>query len=273
MRTNILLFLLGVGWSPSLFSQASDGESAQLTKIHEIVSAREFRLNQPEKKSCADFIDDLRLQRGMAVIEPIARAKDYDDSALRPYRDRCSPHPINEIYACDARATAGVRWSRDWSRRRYQYKEYCEVYEGTRNFKVYEIDVNNNPQDGNELVVYFEGARGPVNRPAQRTIFTDGGYRAYDAKDCSLKANARTHDPYNHFLGRAQPNYYNALVSYNNKPHVLDLHVLGNSKVEPDRPTYWLQVSTLDDTRDTWCSYTSRGDRSSGKSNAPRKQP
>jgi hypothetical protein len=126
---------------------------------------------------------------------------------------------------------------------------------GTRNFKIFRIDANNDPKDGNEIVVYLEGARGPANRLAQRTVISDGGYYAYGAKDCAPGANALTHDPYNYFFQRPVENY-NGLISYHNKFYVFDLYALIGTGTFPADPPYWLQVFTLNEDRREWCSYS-----------------
>ena len=162
---------------------------------------------------------------------------------------------MNETFQCDGRATADIKWETNPEKRRQQYLDHCGAFYGTRNFKIFQFDANNDPKDGEEIVAYFEGARGPANRPGETTFTGNGGYRAYSAKSCARAAGVSTNDPYNYFFQRPVANY-NGVISYRNKFYVFDLYALIGSDAFPVDPHYELDVATLNSARSEWCSYS-----------------
>ena len=236
-------------------AQTKPNETVKVGPIMQILARKEFAPNQPEKPFCAQFLKDFKTLNGMRFIEPKVVAQNYDEPALASFKARCGKQPLNEIFACDGRATADVKWEANPAKRRQQNLEYCSVFYGTRNFKIFQLDANNDPKDGEEIVVYFERTRGPANRPAETTITGDGGYYAYSAKSCSPIAWVPTHDPYNYFFQRPVENH-NGVISYRSKFYVFDLYALIGSDAFPADPHYRLHVSTLNSARGEWCSYS-----------------
>ncbi len=264
-RTVCNIFLSGcvvnLLWCASSLGETKQDEAAKAEPIKRIMTSKQFEVRQPEKPFCVQFLQDFKTLNGMKFIEPIARADRYDDPAFASFKARCGELPLNERFLCDGRATAGVQWKRDRLLRRQQYLEYCEMFQGSRNFKVFQFDANNNPKDGEELVVYFESARGPLNHPALTTITTDGAYNAFSAKSCTPVGGASSHDPYSHDFRHPVENY-SGIVSYRGKYYAFDLYsLIGRgtpigSDGFPIDPHYRLSVSTFNDDRRDWCVYS-----------------
>ena len=260
-RTVCNIFLSGcvvnLLWCASSLGETKQDEAAKAEPIKRIMAKKQFEPNQPEKAFCVQFLRDFKTLNGMKFVEPVARADRYDDPVLAPFKKRCGELPLNESFLCDGRATAGFRWNRNPILRRQQYMEHCEYFQGNKNFKIFQFDANDNPKDGEELVVYFESARGPLNKPAATTVTTDGGYFAFSARSCAPIPGAPSHDPYSYVFQRPVENY-NGIVSYHNKHYVFDLYALmDNDNVAAD-PHYWLSVLTFNDDKREWCSYSTR---------------
>ncbi len=257
-RTVCNIFLSGcvvnLLWCASSLGETKQDEAAKAEPIKRIMASKQFEVRQPEKPFCVQFLQDFKTLNGMKFIEPIARADQYDDPALASFKERCAPLPLNEKFECEGRDIEGVKWSRDRLLHRQQALTYCKSFHGTRNFKIFQFDANNNPKDGEELVVYFEGARGPVSDPASART-GDGGYYAYSARTCTPIPGAPSHDPFDYFFQRPVENY-NGIVSYRGKYYSFDLYALiGNDSIPAD-PDYRLGVSTFNDDRREWCSYS-----------------
>src|SRR5712691_3053078 len=126
--------------------QAADEDTA--AAIKRIMARKTFFLKQPGNPFCGPFLRDFRTLKGMTLAEPVARAATYDDPVLAPYRARCGEQPLNEKFECDARTGLDTDWSEDWKEARQQSLDLCEVFYGTANFKVFELDIDNNPKNG-----------------------------------------------------------------------------------------------------------------------------
>lgn len=108
---------------------------------------------------CERFDADFRLQRGIEYVEPVAKAKRYDDPVFRPWQDRCP------LLALNARSISVVpnrgtwkprdRWVDALPTHLPDGSELQDLQFGTRDFKMYEGDYDNDPLDYNTLDAIF----------------------------------------------------------------------------------------------------------------------
>ncbi len=202
----VILVHLAGGWSaaadPGVVREADKADA-----VKRILARKKFYLGEPEKPFCGQFLKDFRILKDMSFVEPVARAENYDDPVLEPYKARCGDLPLNERFACDPRATQGMKWSKDPREKRQQLLEFCDLYTGTASFKVFELDIDKNPKNGKELIMHFERAHGGDN------VYWDGGYNVFNSRNCALIGGAPTHDPYSYFWRRTLENY-NGILFY-----------------------------------------------------------
>jgi hypothetical protein len=117
-------------------------------------------LGKPLPQWCQRFLDDLRTQRNVTHIEPMASAQRYGDPVLRPWQDRCPALAMNEIME-------GKIFTRD--RSDWGIKEVDPEAEklwwggvlpnyrfGVGAFKLFEVDIDNDPANGPETIFYSE---------------------------------------------------------------------------------------------------------------------
>src|SRR5712692_5271664 len=133
-------------------AQLSQPEATKAQTIKQILAKNKFQNKQSKNTFCTQILSDLKTMNGITFMEPIARADSYDDPALAPFKKRCGEQPLKESFHCGARATTGIKLDRNWKKRRQQLAEICEAWYGTKNFKVFQLDINNNPKDGEELI-------------------------------------------------------------------------------------------------------------------------
>ena len=247
----VLGHLVG-GWTFASDSGV-EREADKADAVKRIMAGRKFYMGEPEKPFCGQFLKDFRIPKDMSFVEPVARAEHYDDPTLESYKARCGERPLNEKYECDPRATQGVKWSKDPVKKRQQLLRFCHLYTGTANFKVFEIDIDNDPKNGKELIVYFERAIGRDFRGDN--IYGNGGYNVFDSRNCALIPVDSTHDPYSYFWKRPLENY-NGILFYRDRYYVFDLYELDGSDRDPENPIYRLHISTAGADRSHWCSYS-----------------
>ena len=142
---------------------AKDADHAK--QIMEIMKGREFKLWGPapyEKELislCRRLGEGLRTQTGITHIEPVARSKYYHDPVFRPFRDRCPGLELNGLLwpagrmdpvegpeATKITEEELEEFLRDWGLKLF----------GTRNFKMYRLDLDGDASNGEEHVFYAE---------------------------------------------------------------------------------------------------------------------
>jgi hypothetical protein len=223
-------------------AQAREADKAR--PIRQIFESRkfeiEFVLREQDRPFCRAFLDDFALQSGVEFVEPDLRSDSYDDPAWQPYRARCPNLGLFDSYACEPRIAQSIeRMPKE--QRDAEYKSACRHYRGTANFKHYLVDLDNNPADGKEHVVYYERAEGPLNRPETKPNFANGGYWVIDVDRCETKGGALTNDPYSYFYARELRNY-NGIIRYAGKHYIFDLYELATKDPDPKNTQYSLRL-------------------------------
>lgn len=139
-------------------SRESVGIAVQKTRIVEVMKELNFEI-PPYLKDvafCRQFLEDFKQQTHIEYLQPFLQTDDYDDPRLKVYRDKCPKLKLNKHIA--------------WSPRVYyeglenepenvQEAGACCISYGTRNFKLFRIDINNDPKDGEEYVFYDQASR------------------------------------------------------------------------------------------------------------------
>lgn len=204
---------------------------------------------------CEQFGADFREQRGIEHVEPVAQSQRYDDPVFRPWQDRCP------LLAFNAR---GASWllrqlppgSRgDWLRNLPPHmpdgSEIVDYQYGTRDFKLFEGDFDNDRYDhGAKEVIFFSDAYysywdliagderfalapPPLDRnwndvmpsgalPASQFIFISADYRFLDLDRCLSRKAAEVTSPYYTMLDKGA-RFYNGLIKYRGQYYFFEL--------------------------------------------------
>jgi hypothetical protein len=235
---------------------------------------------------CEQFDADFRLQRGIEFVEPVAKAERYDDPALQPWQRRCP------LLAMNARTEIGpftteIHDQRGlWISRLPQHmpdgSPMGDLQYGTRDFKVYEGDFDNDPGDyGSRETIFFADSyysywdllerddRFPLTYPPldrswndlmpphevpealERNAWAEYRYlsfRSYDSQllDCETRTLFTPASPY--FWGRENHEMWprhliNGLIRYRGQYYLFDLN--WGIIAYPESGDYTLELQAL----------------------------
>jgi hypothetical protein len=198
----VILFVIAVNLGmPVLADQPPVvREAEKAVRIQQILKKQEWNpqaeLSHPE--FCRPFFDALKIASPMIeYVEPTVRTEDVNHPALKPYH-RCQ----------------GATYPGGPPDNAFDDINYL----GHMRFKLYRIDLDNNPKNGIEDILYSEldWERRYTNQfPA---------YNIIDMNQCLFESAIPVGQDVQ--LSGAMLNNYSALVRYKSKYYVLDLHDL-----------------------------------------------
>jgi uncharacterized protein len=195
----------------------------------------------PEKSFCGDFLQDFQQMQGIEFVEPVAQSEKYDDPVWNTYKKSCPDLELFGGYHCEPRIADHIE-SLPKGEQKQMMNAACELYRGTEKLKLFKVDINDNPGDGIESVFYNEHEQGPLNKPSERQIDTNGGYWVVDLKRCQKNRGVLTNDPYSYNFQHPLENY-NGIISYKGKHYIFDLFELDVKARTPEKTTYDLTLS------------------------------
>jgi len=239
----VLLALPALGWAGQ--AQPPQREADKADGIKRIMAKRTFEVSpvarKQDKPFCQAFVQDFRRQQNIEFIEPVAKADSYEDPVWEPYRRRCPGVPVFDDYQCEPKIYDAIM-AQPGAERQREFEAACQHYRGTANFKLFLVDINNNPKDGKEHVFYYERAQGPLNQPDAKLNYANGGYSVIDLDRCGLKGGAEAHDPYSYFYQRPLENF-SGIIRYRDRHYIFDLFELEGADRDPNNPNYRLHLS------------------------------
>ena len=154
---------------------------------------------------CDPFFEAIKNARpAIEYVEPILRTNDPNHPGLKHYH-RCDDYrgPVSE----------------------YTYNTIDAI--GQKNFRLYRIDLDNNPKNGTEEVIYAEVKW--ANRYGMNQV---PGYKIIDLKQCEFRRDGAPVHQRTQWDGRVFDNY-NALIRYRQQYYVVDLHTVGGEPHDP----------------------------------------
>ena len=259
----VLIALLAFALASTGLAQTANKESDKASGVLRIMRSHTFHVLPKALPLCQTFLEDFAEQKGITYVEPILRADNYDDLKLDPYKSRCPDLEMNKLAACSPRTAFYIQGLPEDERER-EADKLCSVYYGTKNFKLYELDLRRHSKVAKDIVLYFERIFGPQESDAK--VYGDGGYVIFDSKNCRRRRGTHTHDPYDYTHNRTRENY-NALIQYNSRYYIFDLFEMGGTQPrDPYQPTYRLHLEG--NRKDGWgglCSFSTNPTTASSK--------
>lgn len=156
---------------------------------------------------CRSFCRDFQTQTEMEFVKPVIQTDNFQYPALEEYKKKCPGLELN--------ATVG--------------DQFGNLHYGIRHFKLYQVDINNQPADGKEYLFYFdtvvtskealEALQDPRTRDLQET-YGGGTFYWVDFERCEIRGGAPV-DQFGGFSKGAAS--YNGIVRYKGKHHIFDL--------------------------------------------------
>jgi hypothetical protein len=187
--SRITLFVAAFLLSTIAWAEGASTADASKEELIEIMKGVQFvpELGK-DNPFCKAFYEDFKKQTSIEHIRPIVTAENYDDPALKPYRDKCPKLDFRRSFLVPANYDTRNWTDEDW-------ETMGRPTYGLANFQVYLVDINNNSRDGKEFVFYYEGERTiirrlPVGRPANEQTIESAGrtYRVFDLKTCKVSS-------------------------------------------------------------------------------------
>ncbi len=137
---------------------------------------------------CEALLGDLRAGKGPRFIQPRIELETLEEFERGDFFGKCPARNFTKWVSIEAR---------DWYSIRHLPEEEQEQY-GTpwlmsKRFRLYEIDIDNNPKNGRELVVYGAGAQSSHGQKAG-----DSQFSVVDLKTCRTKYSAQVSDVVHH---------------------------------------------------------------------------
>ena len=263
-----LAFGLGLGLAVAEEPPASEppaSEAAKAEAVKRIMAEREFTLSESSDPAvCTPLLEAFQAQRGIEYVEPVARAERYRDPAFEPYRAMCPGWEFNRWhYSQIISALDEMNLPED--QRQESLEATGKHYFGTRNFKLYRLDLDGNPANGEEYVFYaeryylrssvvpwylrIEKIPGQVDwndilRPEEvpdDAKFIDGGYTVLDFAKCKQVDWEPIYDPYDYLEGRPLANH-TGIIKRQGRYYIFKLF---ESDHLPGKDVYGLSIYTF----------------------------
>jgi hypothetical protein len=242
------MHLIGAATAQDNYPPPVTPESAKLVLMEELMRNEKTRLflvappehTQEQRDSCQQFLADFGAGGAVTLVEPVARADRYSDSAFSFWQNKCpalamngslgpapatlyQDHPQLPFHMPDGRLLEGYLF-------------------GTRNFKLYVVDIDNNPKNDKEVVFYSERAYSyweailkvpgfsmalptidrnwntvmPPEKVPPMSTYWGSNYKMLRSPACFADDLLHPEDPYDYSNSQPEANY-NGILEYKGK--------------------------------------------------------
>jgi hypothetical protein len=127
---------------------------------------------------CKAFYSDFKDQKNIEYIDPIVKANKYDDLALKPYQDKCPKLQMNRTMTFSA---SDIELGGEPTSEADAESRATSILYGIGNFQLYQVDIDNHPENGKELIFYYEGE---WDKKHDKTYPAPRVYRTVDFERC-----------------------------------------------------------------------------------------
>ncbi|MEW5949279.1 MAG: hypothetical protein AB1711_07680 [Thermodesulfobacteriota bacterium] len=204
----VLSLLLGTAGFCEETQQQTEGE--MLARIAEDLRADfipPHLSRQPYDESfCECFLEDLKAQRGIEFIRPILQTDNYNDPGLQAYLGKCPSLQLNKTMPDRVKSLPeGER------------ENTGEVWYTNCDFRLYRVDFDNDPKNGEEYLFYGGGMYN-----LKRKITTDlSGYRLVDFNKCKIVGGKQVSDTVD-YVTRRPTGSYTGVLKYKGRYYIYD---------------------------------------------------
>lgn len=190
-------------------------------KLFSVAQSLEFRKRpyiQTGESFCKSFLEALKARKEVEFVEPIIRTDDYNDPRLQSYLGKCPKLQLNKSVAFQPRIWEYAKTLPEEERERLGTVWYTNL-----DFRLYHVDVDNNPKNGKEYLFYGGGGFSPQEKwPASFT-----GYRVVDFEKCEIKGSGQVRDTVN-YLTRKPTGNHNYVIRFMGKTYIIELDYYPN---------------------------------------------
>lgn len=146
------------------------------------------KVTKEETDFCTTFLEDLKVPRNIEFIAPIVKTDDYTDPRLQSYLGKCPKLTPNKRVAFEPKI-----WEYAKTLPEDQAEKLGRVSYTTGDFRLYHVDIDNNPANGKEYLFYGGGSTYPA-APKGTECGDYSNYRLIDFETCKLKPGRQVGD-------------------------------------------------------------------------------
>lgn len=215
----MIIFILAL-WSENNCADNLDSALKNSDVITILKEKKAIQFLGQNTEICKDFLNDSRTFLNFEIITPTFATDNFNDERIREINTACPRIDLRKSYYISARGIGFPDEPVD------TIKSYADIFEGLNNYQMYEVDINNNVDDGKEKVFYYENERNIKTG----LVTTTRTFKNVDTTACKT----RTIYSFNSFMSEKWSK--NSIVKYKNKIGILQLRSNDNS--EPDYTAY-----------------------------------
>ena len=200
----LLCLFLMAPWLPATAADAPTSDAAKKVEIVKLMQGFKFeRITETKNPFCHAFLDDFHQQRNIEYIVPIIQTDDYNDPRLKLYKDKCPKLEFNKYLSffpsIPNTPSEAFELPPEEMKKTPEEMEKNTTYVllGTKNFKLWELEMDDNLKNGKEII-FYDQAHNSVGHglPTSGIIVNPqtGRYRAISPSSCSVLGGSATHE-------------------------------------------------------------------------------
>jgi hypothetical protein len=162
---------------------------------------------------CTQLLESVKLWKDVTILEPIVTADTIDDPKLRKYLGKCNPHKFIRHVSIEARVWNEYNLDALSEDERENYGIHFIM---TKGFQLYRTNIDNDPSNREELILYGAGTiqeGTDVSYPEINLTY----FNVIDTERCRISASAQVEDIVNE-----ENRSFVGLIKFENKSYVLD---------------------------------------------------
>lgn len=220
----ILLILLMITTPASIALSDDKNQLDEKEKLFSIAQRLEFRKRpymKEDESFCKSFLEALKGRKEVEFIEPIIRTDDYNDPILQSYLSKCPKLQLNKLVAFEPRIWEHAKTLPEEEREKLGRVSFTNL-----DFRLYHVDIDNDPKNGREYLFYGGGRFSPKEK-------FQGDYTEYllvDFEKCEIRGMRQVRDTVNYFTKKPTGNH-NFVIRFRGKSYILELSYYPNEDI------------------------------------------
>lgn len=186
------------------------------TKMAEISNAlrdASLRLGPNSNESmCKSLLSDFIRQKHIRHLMPTVQSDDYHSAGFTRYQNKCPKLDFHKTRRRPDHFPLPPNGQTD--------DTYYITYQDTKNMQLYEVDLDGNPQNGNEIIFYGEASKNDSDGSISNPV--GGIYRAIKLKGCTNLGGVSVRGGWS---PTSQIKNWNGVFSYKTNSGVYDLNL------------------------------------------------
>jgi hypothetical protein len=137
---------------------------------------------------CTTIVEDLKRRKNVQIVRPRAESDSIEELQQRNAFGKCQAANFAKSFTFGPRIWDSIR-----DLPGDEQEQYGTAWFMSKQFRLYEVDIDNNPKNGREIVLYGAGATSSKGQKADYTYFV-----VPDLKTCQTKFSAQVYDVVHH---------------------------------------------------------------------------